>query len=74
MDDDVTAREINAEPWEPPAGMVKCQCRQCLYWSSIRDSMGPTSVAVPAPIRPYRPSSRDLVRLFERADRGSSGP
>jgi len=26
------ARAINAEPWEPPAGMVKRQCPQCRYF------------------------------------------
>jgi hypothetical protein len=26
------ARAINAEPWEPMAGMVKRQCPQCRYF------------------------------------------
>jgi hypothetical protein len=29
---EATARAINAEPWEPPAGMVKRQCPQCRYF------------------------------------------
>ena len=32
MDDGVAAREINAEPWEPPPGMVKRQCPRCRYF------------------------------------------
>ena len=30
--DQASARAINAEPWEPLAGMVKRRCLQCLYW------------------------------------------
>jgi predicted Zn-ribbon and HTH transcriptional regulator len=26
------ARAINAEPWEPMAGMLKKQCDRCGYW------------------------------------------
>ena len=29
---EATARAINAEPWEPPAGMVKRQCTRCRYF------------------------------------------
>jgi hypothetical protein len=28
----MTARAINAEPWEPLPGMTKRLCRQCSYW------------------------------------------
>jgi hypothetical protein len=26
------ARAVNAEPWEPPPGMVKLQCPECQYF------------------------------------------
>ena len=29
--DEAWARAINAEPWEPPPGMVKRQCPWCRY-------------------------------------------
>jgi hypothetical protein len=29
---EAAARAINAEPWEPIAGLVKRQCPQCRYW------------------------------------------
>ena len=29
---EATARAINAEPWEPPAGMAKRQCPECRYF------------------------------------------
>jgi len=31
-DDLLTARAINAEPWQPPPGMVKRQCSWCRYF------------------------------------------
>ncbi len=34
------ARAVNAEPWEPPPGMVKKRCSQCRYWFAV-----PASVA-----------------------------
>jgi hypothetical protein len=32
---EATARMINAEPWEPMAGMVKRQCPQCRYFFAL---------------------------------------
>ena len=29
--EEAAARAINAEPWEPPSGMVKLQCLECRY-------------------------------------------
>ena len=29
---EVQARAINAEPWQPMAGMVKRRCERCAYW------------------------------------------
>ncbi len=29
------ARAINAEPWEPPPGMVKKRCSQCRYLFAV---------------------------------------
>ena len=31
LEDEARTRAINAEPWEPLAGMVKKQCSQCRY-------------------------------------------
>ena len=31
-DDVVAARAINAQPWDPPPGMVKRQCSWCRYF------------------------------------------
>ena len=31
-DDEANARAVNAQPWEPPPGMVKRQCPECRYW------------------------------------------
>lgn len=31
---EIDARLINAEPWEPPPGMVKRQCEECGYFFS----------------------------------------
>ena len=30
-DEEADARAINAQPWEPPPGMVKRQCPHCRY-------------------------------------------
>ena len=32
---EAAARAINAEPWEPIAGLVKRQCPQCRYWFAV---------------------------------------
>jgi hypothetical protein len=31
-DEQAAARAINAQPWEPPPGMVKRQCPECRYF------------------------------------------
>ena len=31
-DEEANARAINAQPWEPPPGMVKRQCPECRYF------------------------------------------
>jgi hypothetical protein len=31
-DEETVSRTINAEPWEPPPGMVKRQCPDCRYY------------------------------------------
>jgi hypothetical protein len=28
---EAAARTVNAQPWEPPPGMIKLQCPQCRY-------------------------------------------
>jgi hypothetical protein len=30
-DEEADARAINAQPWEPPPGMIKRQCPYCRY-------------------------------------------
>ena len=34
--EEATARQINAEPWEPMQGMVKRQCPACRYYFAAR--------------------------------------
>jgi hypothetical protein len=31
-EDEASSRAVNAQPWEPPPGMVKLQCSDCHYW------------------------------------------
>jgi hypothetical protein len=35
MVDEAQARAINAEPWEPPPGMVKQRCPGCRYLFAV---------------------------------------
>jgi hypothetical protein len=37
-DDEAEARARNAEPWEPPPGMVKLRCTACGYWFAAPDA------------------------------------
>jgi hypothetical protein len=30
--EEAAARQVNAEPWQPPTGMVKLRCAGCHYW------------------------------------------
>jgi hypothetical protein len=32
------ARAVNAEPWEPPPGMLKARCAACSYWFAAPDA------------------------------------
>ena len=43
-DKEAEARRINAQPWEPPPGMVKRQCQHCRYFFAAprRDCSAPT--------------------------------
>ena len=34
-DEEADARAINAQPWEPPPGMVKRQCPHCRYFFAV---------------------------------------
>jgi hypothetical protein len=34
------ARSVNAQPWEPPPGMVKRQCPKCRYWFAAPEGSG----------------------------------
>lgn len=31
------SRAVNAQPWMPPAGMVKLRCGMCMYYFSSKD-------------------------------------
>jgi hypothetical protein len=31
-EDEASSRAVNAQPWEPPPGVVKLQCSDCHYW------------------------------------------
>jgi hypothetical protein len=35
-DEEADARATNAQPWEPPPGMVKRQCPHCRYLFAAR--------------------------------------
>jgi hypothetical protein len=35
-ENEATTRAINAQPWEPPPGMVKRECPECRYWFAAR--------------------------------------
>jgi hypothetical protein len=39
---ETAARAVNAEPWQPPPGMVKRQCPRCRYFfATLPDTDGP---------------------------------
>jgi hypothetical protein len=40
MTNDADAREINAEPWDPPPGMDKLRCERCRYYFATADAVG----------------------------------
>jgi hypothetical protein len=42
-DEEADARAVNAQPWEPPPGMVKRQCPYCRYFFAAR-SIEPEAV------------------------------
>ncbi len=49
------ARAINAEPWEPPPGMVKKRCSRCSYLFAVPvEEAEATSVCTPALLRAER--------------------
>ena len=56
-DDVLAARAVNAEPWEPPPGMVKRQCPACRYFFAV----APDSV---------EPRCPDCVGLRQRSTAG----
>jgi hypothetical protein len=35
-DEQADARAVNAQPWEPPPGMIKRQCPECRYFFAAR--------------------------------------
>jgi hypothetical protein len=35
---EAAARAVNAEPWQPPPGMVKLQCPESRYWFAASTS------------------------------------
>jgi len=36
-ENEAITRAINAEPWQPPPGMVKLQCLDCRFWFATAD-------------------------------------
>jgi hypothetical protein len=38
-DEEADARAINAQPWEPPPGMVKRQCPHCRYFFAAPEAV-----------------------------------
>jgi hypothetical protein len=42
---EATARVVNAEPWEPLAGMMKRQCSECRYSDNESAEPPPGGVA-----------------------------
>ena len=40
MDGEAASRAINAQPWEPPPGMLKRQCPECRYWFAADPTNG----------------------------------
>jgi len=34
-EDEATSRAVNAQPWNPPPGMLKRQCPRCRYWFAV---------------------------------------
>ncbi len=44
---EAAAREINAQPWEPPPGMVKRWCEGCRYWFAVPISAAETTSRCP---------------------------
>jgi hypothetical protein len=37
---EAAARAVNAEPWEPPPGMIKRQCPECRYFFAAATETG----------------------------------
>jgi hypothetical protein len=40
MSDEAQARATNAQPWEPPPGMIKRQCPKCRYFFAAATETG----------------------------------
>jgi hypothetical protein len=56
--EEAEARAINAQPWEPPPGMVKRQCPECRYFFALLPSPARTERHCPAQIAPLRVPGR----------------
>jgi hypothetical protein len=54
MDAEAQARATNAEPWEPPPGMMKRQCSECRYFFAAVATTGlcPDCAMPPRPRAP----------------------
>jgi hypothetical protein len=51
-------RAINAEPWEPPPGMVKRQCQRCDYLFATPEAV-PMAFCPDCSSRGERPRARE---------------
>jgi hypothetical protein len=40
MSDEAQARATNAQPWQPPPGMIKQQCPECRYFFAAATETG----------------------------------
>ena len=53
---EVEARAINAQPWEPPLGMVKKRCPECRYFFAVPVAEAEVTSRCPDCSRDRRPA------------------
>lgn len=70
---EVEARAINAQPWDPPPGMVKRRCPECCYWFATPED-APTARASIVPARAREPGYLREIALLTacRSAQGSA--
>ena len=65
-EDETSSRAVNAQPWDPPPGMLKRQCPECRYWFAA-DPRTESAAARTAPASAAGPRQRT------RRNRGGLG-